>query len=82
MIISIPPKYSVAHTVGFLKGKSAIKLHQQFSRRKSITQKTFWSRGYFVRTVGIDKKLAQNYVKNQWKKDKYIEGEQLDLSWN
>ena len=81
MVISIPPKLSVAHTVGFLKGKSAIRLHQQFSRKKPVTQKSFWSRGYFVRTVGIDREVAEKYVRDQWKKDKYIDGDQLDLNW-
>ena len=83
MVLSIPPKYSVSNVLGFLKGKSAIRLHQEFSRGKShLTQKSFWSRGYFVRTVGIDKSVVKNYVKNQWKRDKYFDGEQLDLKWN
>lgn len=83
MILSIPPKHSVAYSIGFLKGKSAIRLHQEFSQRKlRLTQKSFWSRGYFVRTVGIDKEAAQEYVKKQWKQDIYLEGTQLDLKWN
>jgi len=82
MVISIPPKYSVANAMGFLKGKSAIRLHQLFSRKKPLTQKSFWSRGYFVRTVGIDRETAEEYVRNQWKKDQYIEGDQLDLRWH
>ena len=83
LLISIPPKYSVANTVGFLKGKSAIRLHLEFSKRKShLTQKSFWSRGYWVSTVGLNKETIQKYIKEQWKKDKYIDGEQLDLYWN
>ncbi len=34
LFLSIPPKYSVAHTVGFLKGKSAIRVHREFLGRK------------------------------------------------
>ena len=29
LCVSIPPKYSVANTVGFLKGKSAIQIHRR-----------------------------------------------------
>lgn len=83
MVLSIPPKYSVAHTMGFLKGKSAIRIHHEFGRRKMVLmQKSFWSRGYFVRTVGIDKDVVKRYVENQWKKDKINDGPQLDLTWN
>lgn len=82
MVISIPPKLSIAHAIGFLKGKSAIRLHQLFSKKRPVTQKSFWSRGYFVRTVGIDRETAEQYVRDQWKKDQYIDGPQLDLGWN
>ena len=51
MVISFPPKHSISEVVGFLKGKSAIRLHQEFSRAKS-SGKHFWIRGYFVSTVG------------------------------
>ena len=70
MVISIPPKFSISSMLGFLKGKSAIRLHQMFSKKRPVVQKSFWSRGYFVRTVGIDREIAEEYVRNQWKKDK------------
>ena len=83
MVISIPPKFSVANTMGFIKGKSAILLHNQFGKRnRNIMQKSFWSRGYFVRTIGIDEETVKNYVRNQWKKDQTTEGTQLDFQWN
>lgn len=83
MVLSIPPKYSVAHVMGFLKGKSAIKVHGEFGKRKMLLiQKSFWSRGYFVRTVGIDAEVVKRYVENQWKKDQFIDGPELDLAWN
>ena len=82
MMLSIPPKYSVAHTIGYLKGKSAIWLHNYFGNRKSIRQKSFWSTAYFVRTVGLDQQMVQKYIQNQEKKDKYEDGNQLDLQWN
>ena len=83
MVMMIPPKYSVAHVMGFLKGKSAIRMHMEFCKvRKAVSQKAFWSRGYFVSTVGIDEEIIKKYVRDQWKKDKYNDGEQLDLNWD
>ena len=83
MVISIPPKYSVSHVIGYLKGKSAIKAHREFGKRKMpLIQKSFWSRGYYVKTVGINKEVIKRYVQDQWKKDKYNDGPELDLKWN
>ncbi len=81
MMLSIPPKYSVANILGYLKGKSAIWLHNEFGSRKSVRQKSFWSTGYFVRTVGLDEEMVKRYIQNQEKKDKYEDGDQLDLKW-
>lgn len=82
LVLSIPPRYSVAHTMGYLKGKSAILAHLEFGKRKMpLMQKSFWSRGYFVRTVGIDKEVVKRYVENQWKQNKIIDGDTLDLRW-
>ena len=53
MLVSIPPKYSVAQVVGFIKGKSAIHIARSYlGRRKNFTGLNFWARGYFVSTVG------------------------------
>ena len=83
MILSIPPKYSVAHALGFLKGKSAIRLHNEFGRKRGyIFQKSFWARGYFVRTVGIDRQQAEEYVRKQLDQDRREDGDpKLDLTW-
>ena len=83
MVLSIPPKFSVAHTLGFLKGKSAILIHHQLGKKnRPVTQKSFWSRGYFVRTVGIDLETVKRYVQEQWKHDQTIDGKQLEFQWN
>jgi putative transposase len=29
LCLSVPPKYSIAYTIGFLKGKSAVKIHRE-----------------------------------------------------
>lgn len=83
LVASIPPKYSVAYAVGFLKGKSAIRIHYECAKRRRLTiQKSFWGRGYFVRTVGISKEEITKYVKEQWKRDQFFDGPQLDLHWD
>ena len=75
MCLSIPPKYSVAFVIGFLKGKSAIRIHREVLRIKKITGLHFWSRGYCVSTVGLDEKTIRKYIQEQEKREK----EQLDL---
>ena len=83
MMLSIPPKYSVSDIIGFLKGKSAIALHNRFSSRKSVTQKSFWARGYFVRTTGLDQQMVEEYIRKQQDDDRNLDGDpQLDLKWN
>ena len=50
MCLSIPPKQSVAFAIGFIKGKSAVRIHRQILRVKRVTGLHFWSRGYCVST--------------------------------
>ena len=69
--ISIPPKYSVSSIVGYLKGKSAIIIFEKFSRlRKNFRGHSFWARGYYVSTVGLDEAKVRHYIKNQEDYDK------------
>ncbi|MGH8546353.1 MAG: IS200/IS605 family transposase [Gammaproteobacteria bacterium] len=66
MVLSIPPKLSVAMAVGYLKGKSAIQVHREaLNVKQGFTGKHFWSRGYCVSTVGLDGQMIRAYVKNQ-----------------
>jgi len=66
MLISIPPKYAVAHVVGYIKGKSAIHIARQFGeRRRNSVRHHFWARGYFVSTVGRDGAVTRRYIRNQ-----------------
>ena len=52
MCLSVPPKYSVSHVVGYIKGKSAIAIARRFGgRARNFTGEVFWARGYFVTTV-------------------------------
>ena len=65
MMIAIPPKYSVAQVVGYIKGKSAIHIARQFSgRRRNFTGQYFWARGYFVSTVGRSEEVIRQYIQN------------------
>lgn len=66
MLISIPPKYSVAQIVGFIKGKSAISIARIYlGRRKNFTGQSFWARGYHVSTVGRDEEKIRKYIRHQ-----------------
>ena len=78
MLILIPPKYSVAKVVGFLKGKSAISIARTYAgRRKNFTGQHFWARGYHVSTVGRDEAMIREYIKHQEVEDMRID--QLEL---
>jgi putative transposase len=71
MLLSIPPKYSVAYTVGFLKGKSAVRIHRELLKEKRMTGLHFWATGYWVSTVGHDEEAVRKYVREQeaWDRD-------------
>ena len=71
MLISIPPKYSVAEVIGYLKGKSSIWVAQNVERKlRNFLGHKFWARGYFVSTVGRDEEMIRTYIKNQEMADK------------
>ena len=71
LVLSIPPKYSVAMVVGYLKGKSAIQIHRKMlGVKKGFTGKHFWSRGYCVSTVGLDEAMIWAYVRHQEELDR------------
>lgn len=79
LCLSIPPKYSVANTVGFLKGKSAIRIHRTYlGRRKGFTGMHFWARGYCVSTVGLDEQVIRAYIRNQEAEEKRQEEMRLE----
>ena len=74
MLVSIPPKYSVAQVVGYLKGKSAIHISRTFmGKTRNFTGESFWARGYFVSTVGRDEKQIREYIKKQEQEDQRID---------
>ena len=74
ILISIPPKYSVAEVIGFLKGKSSIWIAQNVERKvRNFLGHKFWARGYFVSTVGRDEEVIRTYIKNQEMADKQLD---------
>lgn len=78
MLISIPPKYSVSSVVGYIKGKSALYIARQYNgRKRNFGGESFWARGFYVSTVGLDEETIRNYIKHQEEEDKRID--QLSL---
>jgi putative transposase len=65
MCLKIPPKYSVAHAIGFLKGKSAVRIHREILDNKRVTGLHFWATGYCVSTVGLDEETIKKYIREQ-----------------
>ena len=70
MLVSIPPKYSVAQIMGYLKGKSSRMIFEKYANLKyKYGNRHFWCRGYYVSTVGRNKKVIQEYIQNQLQED-------------
>ena len=70
MCISIPPKYSVAQVIGYVKGKSAIAVARQYGgRKRNFNGESLWARGYAVSTVGFELEEVVRYIKDQNKRD-------------
>jgi putative transposase len=74
MLVSIPPKYSVSEIMGYLKGKSSLMIFDKFANMKyRYGNRQFWCRGYYVDTVGRNKKVIEEYIRNQLEEDKNYE---------
>lgn len=71
MLLQIPPKYSVSEVLGFLKGKSSLMIFDRFANLKyRYGNRKFWSRGYYVDTVGRNEKKITEYIHNQLEEDR------------
>ena len=74
MLVSIPPKLSVSEFMGYLKGKSSLMIFDQFANLKyRYGSRQFWCRGYYVDTVGRNKKRIEEYIRRQLEEDKQYE---------
>lgn len=70
MLVSIPPNVSVSRFMGYLKGKSTMIIFERYAKLKyKYGNRHFWSRGYYVSTVGHNKQAVQRYIQNQEKED-------------
>ncbi|WP_313567591.1 IS200/IS605 family transposase [Acetoanaerobium noterae] len=70
MLVSIPPKISVSSFMGYLKGKSSLMIFDRHANLKyKYGNRQFWCKGYYVDTVGRNKKAIQEYIKNQLQED-------------
>jgi putative transposase len=70
LCLSIPPKYSVAYTIGFLKGKSAVRIHRELLNERRMAGLHFWATGYWVSTVGRDEGAVRKYIREQDGRDR------------
>lgn len=78
MLISFSPKYSISYVMGYLKGKSSLMIFDRHANLKyKYGNRHFWARGYFVDTVGKNKKKIQEYIRNQLQQDQIAD--QLSL---
>lgn len=77
MCISVPPKLSIAFVIGFLKGKSAVRIHREVLKKRRVTGLHFWSKGYCVSTVGLDEETVRLYIRNQEK----LENSQMEFNF-
>ena len=78
MLVSIPPKESVAHFIGYLKGKSSLMIFDRHANLKyKYGNRHFWCRGYYVDTVGKNTEKIAEYIRNQLQED--IMNDQLSI---
>jgi len=80
MVLSIPPKYSIAHMIGFLKGKSAVRIHRELLHHRRMTGLHFWSAGYCVSTIGLNEETIRQYVRDQDERDRNLDQTEFDFN--
>ena len=70
MLVSIPPKYSVSQIMGYLKGKSSLMIYEKYANMQyKYENRHFWCRGYYVSTVGRNRRAIEQYIRNQLQED-------------
>ena len=68
--IVFAPKYSVSQIMGYLKGKSSLMIYEKYANLKhKYGNRHFWCRGYYVSTVGRNRRAIEEYIKNQLQED-------------
>ena len=78
MLVEIAPKMSVSYFMGYLKGKSTLMIFERHANLKyKYGNRHFWCRGYYVDTVGRNKKAIEEYIRNQLQED--IANDQISM---
>ena len=65
VLISFPPRYSIAQVVGIIKGKSGSRIFEEYPKlKKKLWGGHLWEQGYFARTVGeqITDDVIRRYI--------------------
>ena len=74
MLVSIPPYISVSQFIGYLKGKSTLMIFDRHANLKyKYGSRHFWCRGYYVDTVGKNRKVIEEYIRNQLTEDEMVD---------
>jgi putative transposase len=74
MMVAIPPKYAVSQVIGYIKGKSAIRVARVYGERKrDLEGQRFGARGYFVSTVGRDEAVIRSCIRRQEQEDQRMD---------
>jgi putative transposase len=74
LVLSIPPKYAVSEVIGTIKGRVAIWLFKELPElRKRYWGRKFWSRGYFLSTIGVNESIIRQYIQRQELKERQAE---------
>jgi len=74
ILVKIPPKLSISQFMGYLKGKSALMIFENHANLKyKYGQRTFWSRGYYVSTIGMNKATIKKYIREQEMEDMIVD---------
>ena len=80
MLLSVPPRSSIAMAIGYLKGKSATRIHRELLHTKgTLFGRSFWARGYCVSTVGLDEVQVRRYIREQEKLQRDRDQDQGEL---
>ncbi len=83
LVLSVPPKMSISQVMGYLKGKTAIRIFKSFPRlkKKPYWGNHFWARGYCSSTVGLDEEQIRKYVKYQEEQERLTENNQQSFDF-
>ena len=80
MLLSVPPRYSIAMAIGYLKGTRATRIHRELLHTKgTLFGRSFWARGSCVSTVGLDEEQIRRYIREQEKLQRDQDQGELNL---